>query len=337
MQMKLLPLALSALVFAYAGPTLADGSENETPEEERKAKEAELNDIPQAVIDHIAYLEELQARYPDMGKVDVAALVEREGETAALLYCKAIGFDGPCAIDESKEDAQFEAVAIEGASAKTASGWWRWLNAGNFTSVGVIPETTACFSTPYQPLPLVTMHMDDEDRRNNNARSGWIGATTSNGNTTWRFCKLSGVGGMLPLSWGSTDANYAVLQLGATCPSGARSIRRWQDNEDRRNANGSSGNTYPNVNVRGRNWYTYYCHFDAGKAGADGLMSAFPWLSFKYGVFASAGMPGQFAAAYGEVYQDDEDWFNANRWEGLHNTGVMGGGSNTWRKLVKVR
>lgn len=341
MHTKLLPLALGAILLGCATQAVAENSEAETPPEEQKAKDAEVNDVPQAVIDHIAYLEELEARYPDMGKVDVEALVEQEGEKAALLYCKAIGFDGPCTIDETKEDARF--VAVDGgtvAAKGTALRWWSWLSASNFTAVGVIPETRACASVPYQPLPLITIAMDDEDRRNNNGRSGWIGATTSDRNTTWRFCKVnqSGFGNdFAALAYASADANYAVLKLGATCPSGARTIARWQDNEDWRNANWSSGNTYPNVNVRGRNWLTYYCHFDGGKAGTSGLMGGFPWMSFRYGVFAGNRMPSQYAAAYGDVYQDDEDWFNVNNWTGLFNTQTMGGGSNTWRRLVKVR
>lgn len=336
-------LALLALAVAFALPQIAvaENSEEETPPEEQKEKEAELSNIPQAVIDHIAYLEELEARYPDMGKVDVEALVEQEGEKAALLYCKAIGFDGPCTIDESKEDARFEAVEEGAISAKGAERrWWGWLNAANFTAVGVIPETTSCASIPYQQLPLITIHMDDEDRRNNNSRWGWIGAITSNRNTTWRFCKVnqSGFGGdFSPLAYGSRDADYAVLKLGATCPSGARTIKRWQDNEDWRNANWSSGNTYPNVNSGGRNWVTYYCHFNGGAGGSSGLMGTFPWASFSYGVFGSQAMPQQYALAYGYVYQDDEDWYNINYWNGLLNTNVMGGSRNTWRRLVKVR
>jgi hypothetical protein len=337
-------LALLALSAAFAMPHVAaaEDSEKETPEEERKAKEAELNDFPQAVIDHIAYLEELEARYPDMGKVDIEALVEQEGEKAALLYCKAIGFDGPCTIDETKENASFEPVDPSSISSKgTALRWWGWLKASNFTAVGVIPETSYCWSVPYQPLPLISLHMDDEDRRNNNSRWGWIGATTSNRNTTWRFCKVNQyglVGDFAPLGYASPDADYAVLKLGATCPSGARTITRYQDNEDWRNANWSSGNTYPNVNVNGRNWLTYYCHFDGGRGGVNGLMGTFPWMSFSYGVFGSQRMPSQYALAYGYVYQDDEDWFNMNNWSPtLIDTNVMGGGSNTWRRLVKVR
>lgn len=330
----------TAIALAMAPQVFAEDSEKETPVEEQEAKIAEL-DLPQAVIDHIAYLEDLEERYPDVGKIDPEALLEQEGEKAALLYCKAIGFDGPCTIDESKEDASFEAVDLATlSSARVANNWWRWLSADIFTAIGVIPETRDCTRPPYAPRPMVQMHMDDEDRRNNNSRHGWIGATSSGGNTTWRFCRISTQiqnGEFRPLPYAAPYGNYAVLQMGLRCPMGSRTMIRYQDNEDWRNANSQSGNTYPSVNVGRRNWMTFHCHFD-GAALGTGYMNGFPHLGISYGVFASERLPPEYAIQYGHVYQDDEDWFNSNWWSPSPiNTHVMGGGSNTWRKLAKVR
>ncbi len=327
-----------AIALTIAPQAFAEDSEKETPVEEQDAKRAEL-DLPQAVIDHIAYLEDLVERYPDVSKIDPKALLEKEGEKAALLYCRAMGFEGPCTIDESKEDARFEAVdPATLASGRMAVNWWGWLNPDIFTAIGVIPETPQCEKPPYAPRPMVQMHMDDEDRRNNNSRSGWIGATSSGGNTTWRFCRietLSANSDFRPLPYAAPYGSYAVLQMGLRCPSGSRTIIRYQDNEDWRNANWQTGNTYPSVNVGRRNWMTFYCHFDGAALGA-GYMNEFPHLGISYGVFASELLPRNYAIQYGNVYQDDEDWFNANWWS-PSSSPVMGGGSNTWRKLAKVR
>ena len=340
MNRKILAWALAAATVGFVGTAVAEDSEKETPKEEQDVKPADM-EIPDAVIEHLAYLEELEARYPDISKVDVAALVEQEGEKAALLYCKAIGFDGPCTIDEEKGETKFTSVPAEQMSSRSVKGrWWRWLNANNFGAVGVIPQDMACFTVPYAPRPMVQIHMDDEDRRNNNSRWGWLGATTSGSNTTWRYCRVESLiySDFKPLAYGSRDADYAVLKLGALCPAGSRTIIRYQDNEDWRNANWSSGNIYPNVNVGRRNWKTSYCHFDGGSYSPSGTMSAFPIVGFPYGVFASERMPRDYAMQYGFVYQDDEDFWNQNWWSPSNpNTSVMGGGSNTWRKLVKVR
>lgn len=338
---KTLTSALAlAIMLATAPQACAEDSEKETPVEEQEAKLEEL-DLPQAVIDHIAYLEDLIERYPDVNKIDPKLLLEQEGEKAALLYCKAIGFDGPCTIDESKEEARFEAVdPTMPSSNRIAGSWWRWLKPEIFTAIGVIPETQECIKPPYAPLPMVQIHMDDEDRRNNNSRNGWIGATSSGRNTTWRFCRVTTQiqnSEFRPLPYAAPYGNYAVLQMGLRCPNGSRTIIRYQDNEDWRNANWQTGNTYPNVNVRGRNWMTFYCHFDGASLGA-GYMSAFPQIGISYGVFASELLPREYAMQYGNVYQDDEDWFNQNWWSPAPtNTNIMGGGSNTWRRLAKVR
>lgn len=315
----------------------AEKSEGETPKEEQEAKRIEV-DIPQTVIDHMAYVEELQARFEKDPKMDVEALLAEEGEKAALLYCRAMGFEGPCTIDQEAGDTKFHAV--DAAFAKYASAsksWWGWLSASAFHSIGVIAEDRSCATVPHAPRPLVEIYMDDEDRQNNNSRSGWIGAVSSGSNTTWRFCRVDdsgwGPSPFFPLAYGSREADYAVLKLGMACPPGSRSIRRFQDNEDWLNENGYSGNIYPNL--VGSNAVTYYCLFEGNQPWTVGLMSGFPDLGMHYGVFATSKNP--YALAFGDVYQDDEDWFNINDWSPSPNTDVMGGGSNTWRRLAKVK
>jgi hypothetical protein len=340
MKIKPLAFAFAAWMLAVSHPIYAEDSEKETTEEEMEIKLREM-DVPQAVIDHIAYLADLEERYPDMSKVDVKALVEQEGEKAALLYCRAIGFDGPCAIDESVKDAKFVAVDPARASARSASTrWWGWLKYDNFDAVGVIAADRDCMPlVPYSPLPVVTIHMDDEDRRNANHRGGWIGATTSNRDTTWRFCKADrttrAVGfGFLP--YGGDQGDYAVLLLGARCPNGAKTIMRFEDNEDRNNGNWSAGNTYPNVNWGNKNWITYYCQFGGSNSNTGSwTVNGFPPLGVSYGVFGSERLA--YGQAYGFVHQDDEDWRNINSWNpSPPGTASMGGDRNTWRKLVKV-
>jgi hypothetical protein len=336
-------MLVSALLMATIGAVdiaYAEDSEKETPKEEQQEKQVEL-DLPDAVVEHIAYLQELQERYPDTSKLDIDALLEQEGEKAALIYCKAIGFDGPCSIDEATGQTEFKPLSeTQVYSRSSQAKWWSWLNASNFLAVGVIPESPQCSTVPYAPRPMVTIYMDDEDRRNANSRGGWIGATVSGGNTAWRYCRVESYFGsdFKPLAYGGKDDGYAVLKLGALCPTGSRTISRYQDNEDRRNANAYYGNVYPNVNVGGRNWLTHYCHFDGGVYNSPVNMSEFPSIGFPYGVFASERMHGSYAMQYGYVYQDDEDFYNLNWWSpSPTNTAVMGGDRNTWWKLVKVK
>jgi hypothetical protein len=171
--------------------------------------------------------------------------------------------------------------------------------------VGVVPNGAADCPAG---SPLITVHMDNEDRNNQNDRSGWIGATTSNEyNTTLRFCRVDGRG-FKPLS--TTDAvinHYAVLQLSQSCPEGATTFSRVFHNEYVDNANrmesssGLASDLGPNTNWN-RDTTLHFCLF---KSGAE-AMPAFPELGFAYGVFAAP----DFAKAQnaGWAYADDEDF-----------------------------
>jgi hypothetical protein len=324
-----------AAALAWTHAVHAENSAPATPLNEQAAKAAEW-DPPQAVIDHIAYLEELEERFAGATERDLEAIYRLEGQRAALLYCKAIGFAGPCTIDVH-DSGQFRASSAAEVR-NTATPWWSWLTESAFYDIGVIANGD-CFRIPNAPVQPVVIHMDDEDRDNRNARKGWIGSTVSDTNTTWRFCRAIGRD-YRALEPRSEDYDYAVLKLGAICPPGARTIKRWQDNQDGNNQNWSSGNVYPNVNANGRNWVTFYCYFEGGARNVftPGWMSAFPSLGYSHGVFASEFMPRQYALDYGWVYQDDEDFLNVNRWRPgpPRNDQLMRGGYDTWRGLIRV-
>lgn len=314
---------------SYSAVAVADESERETPPEEQEAKARE-----QAATDtgreFLAYLEELDRRYPDSGKVDVDRFVAEEGERAASLYCKAVGIDGPCTIEEEGGKTRFVPLA---STDMGRTDWWNWL-LNHLFNVGVIPEQNTCPA----PYTWTQIYMDDEDRRNANTRSGWLGATSSTNNTAWRHCKLDTVTSLnfRPLPQPGNQYDYAVLNMGLFCPSGARRVIRRHDNEDWNNQNSSSGPVFPNFNLWPGNWTMFTCHFDGAASSVLGHMSGFPDIGIKYGVYGPREMPSTYAMAYGYVYQDDEDFLNTNLWIGSGDW-VMGGGSNTWRRLIKVK
>ncbi|MBX9400276.1 hypothetical protein K4L06_03070 [Lysobacter sp. BMK333-48F3] len=332
MNKNVLGLALLALAAAASPSAFAEDSQEETPQEERDYA-ATLEQMPpriKAFADHMA---ELDRRYPDSAQVDPEKFLTEEGEGVALRYCQAIGFDGPCVVEI--RDGQEVFVPYVPAAAKTAKAslarWWAWLDPRLF-SIGVIPERLNC---PSQ-YPLVQFYHDDEDRRNANGRGGWIGATVSNNNTTWRYCRIDSLRALSyrPLPYFGNQYDYSVLSLGALCPSGARRVIRLQENELWNNQNWNSGGIFPSAQF-GNFTMTWYCHFDGGAPSWLGHMGSFPKLGFAHGVHAPSNFPKPWALAHGWVHQDDEDWFNLNLWLGWPDT-VMSGGGNTWRGLVKV-
>jgi hypothetical protein len=179
-------------------------------------------------------------------------------------------------------------------------------------AVGVIPQTAACPAG----TSLVSIHMDDEDTRNQSAAGGWIGATTSNGNTTFRFCRVDGRQ-FKPLATTNAVANhYAVLMLGNTCPSGSSPFQRLFDNEHRRNLNkawsssGDASDLGPTISMRTPAPLTrlFFCLFKSGAAP----MAKFPNLGYAYGVFAAPGFSKTAPGGGGWVYTDDQDADSAN-------------------------
>jgi len=331
MNKKVLVAALCALVVGLPLSSWAEESEQESPKEEWELAAA-TDPTPPPVKKFASILEDLDRRYPDSGQVDVEKFMEAEGEGVALSYCAVLGFDGACVIEEKEGEEFFVPYVPAKTAAKGLLRWWGWLEPRLF-SVGVIPQSNYCPSG----YSWSQIHMDDEDRRNANGRGGWIGATSSGGNTTWRFCKVDTVRALSfrPLPSTGNQHDYAVLNMGVFCPSGARRYTRVQENEIWRNANSSSGVIFPNFRVY-NTWFTSYCHFDGGASSWLGHMPSFPKLGFAYGVFGPQSMPSKYALARGWVHQDDEDILNWNGWWFGGGDDVMHGGRNTWRGLVRV-
>jgi hypothetical protein len=315
-----LPLACPSLAFA-------EGSEWETPRSEQQDHATEAK-LPEAVQLFVDYMQDFDARYPDSGAVDVDQVIAEEGETIARLYCDAIGVGAPCA--PVGDDGGF--VATGGTAARGIDDWWEWLVTQDL-NVGVIPEVNSC---PSQ-YSYVQIYMDDENTRNANNRSGWIGATASGTNTAWRFCKLTTASSVQfrPLPSAGAANNYAVQNMGVFCPPGATRVGRFHDNQGGSNSNSSIGNVFPSVNVLGRNWLVFACHYAGGAYSPIGPMTVFPNLNMKYGVFGPDSSP--YGLLKGWVYQDDEDFANLNSWINQPGTTIFSETTNTKRRLMRVR
>ena len=331
-------LLTCALALALPAVAFADGSARDTPVSEQKQQLDEAN-LPAAVIDFIAYVQEFDARYPDSGAVDVEQVLSAEGETFATLYCKAIGIDGPCAPNQDSDVGGF--VPVGGSAGGIAARvedpqvWWEWL-IYNDGQVGVIPDTASCPSS----YMFTQIYMDDENSNNGNSRGGWIGATDSTSNTNWRHCKLSRAASwqFRPLANSGAQYDYAVLNMGVFCPPGAYRVTRYQDNQGGANNNASTGNVFPSVNVLNRNWLTFTCYFRGGANAIGGQMTSFPEIGMKYGVYASQYLPASLALQTGRVRQDDEDYANTNFWVNLpSNSLVFMDTVNTLRYLARVK
>jgi hypothetical protein len=331
MKTPAIPLLVLAIAMTQSPRVLAENSESEATPEDLALAAAESG-MPPAVSAYIQYIDDLDRRYPDgVSVTDVDRFLSTEGETAALKYCNAIGINGPCVLAGQGEQTRFVA-APNNPNGPNGDDWWNWIR-NHLYNVGVIPDKDQCPS----PFERVEIYMDDENNRNANSRSGWIGATVSGSDTAWRFCRLDTRSSLayLPLPFSGNQYDYAVLNMGLFCPSGARRVMRYQDNEDRGNGNGSSGDIYPNVSVGSGNWITYTCHFDGAASSPLGWMiNGWPDLGFSYGVFGSYRLP--FRLAKGSVFQDDEDNWNQNYWAGSPDE-VMGDSRNTVRYLSKVR
>jgi hypothetical protein len=196
-------------------------------------------------------------------------------------------------------------------------------------SVGIIPATGSCPNGQ----GVSTIYMDDEDHNNANGRGGWIGATTSTNNTTFRFCRVSGSLFRALATTNQVQHHYAVLKLGSVCPAGSVEFARAFDNEDHNNQNWASGPIAPNSSTH--NTVLVFCLFRS----AATTMSGFPNLGIAYGVFADSTFSQALATGY--VYTDDEDFWNANGYAAnaawlVDAQRIISGGSNTTLKLARV-
>jgi hypothetical protein len=294
-------------------------------------------DIPDGAREFVEYMADFDARHPDPTKVDIDAVVEAEGEQIALLYCRAIGFDGPCAPDERSRATGF--VAASGRNVSSALPWWSWL--WNFTrSIGVLRHTMNC--GPYAP---VAIGMDDASPPSS---GGWLGVSTATTDTTWRLCKVN-----WPAAWQfrrlSTVPNlhldYAVQRLGLQCPPWSTAVLRYQHNVPG-NTNNQSGPIFPNFRVPNGGWFFWTCNFDNTLSPAPlpaQLMTSFPTLAIPaYGVYASRGLfqPYFPSLANGYIYQRDFAtgwWWWGSPSANPSNWVMQGSANHTMRFLARVQ
>jgi hypothetical protein len=234
-------------------------------------------------------------------------------------------FAGCAAADEVEDQApeqaeeQVELAGATQAELKTA------------TTVGVL-----CGQAP-DTAERVEIWLENENDDNNNYRKGYgvqvawrFDINTSVGGhgvgTVISFCRVEGKK-LHPIKSSSSDANFAVLQLGSECPAGSVPFVRYFDNEDYGFPPSSlhpvgdfspSYYTSPNGDA---NFFMHFCLFRASTAST--AVSAMPSLGFPYGVFASSDFPSNLVVndsshqsdeygneQYGDIRTDDEDDHN---------------------------
>lgn len=170
--------------------------------------------------------------------------------------------------------------------------------------VGVIPDSSGTCPTGTE----VQIYLDNEDDSpQGNDRAGWIGATVSDRNTRFVFCRVDGTRFAKLAATGTPNAaDYAVLKLGDDCPTGGDEIVRYFDDEDALyNEDWISGDAGQNTqSLGGTGTAMHLCLFRADVAGGP-TMRNFPGEPFTYGVFA--GPSFVYSQGGGWVRTDDED------------------------------
>jgi hypothetical protein len=238
--------------------------------------------------------------------------------TCVLGACEAEMLDGGEEI-EDVDDIEAESAALSGSM------------------VGVIPENnTNC------PGKRIEIDVAPEMDKNNNHTDGWIGDWSWAKGSLGRmvFCKVPSAG-FKPAKSTSAQANYAVLKLGASCPTGSFEVVRYFDLEDTPYAPSTTEQDKACLPSRhggkaGQNLWLHLCVFKANVAGSS---TPFPDLAFRYGVLGSPGVPGDLASGF--AYNDDEDDDNRTHWEGNDDnvdlSAIIEGGNNSRMHLVRVR
>ncbi len=222
-------------------------------------------------------------------------------------------------------------------------------------AVGVIPDK----ASDCPQGSLVTIYMDNENENNENTRGGWTGAVRSTSNTRLEVCQVDGsrLGRLAGSGSGPPGlADYAVLRLGESCPTGASEVIRYHDDEDDHNgaANGETaveteeglntnwmaGDVGPTrQNFGGTGTELHWCVFLEAPAG-EAKMSDFPGFGFVYGVLAPDDHPK--AKETGYFRTDDEDDDNKNDVNPLGDASdslifrLARVGSNTLYRLARV-
>jgi hypothetical protein len=194
----------------------------------------------------------------------------------------------------------------------------------------------------------IRLGFDNEDDNNNNQRSGWVGATSGGRNTDMFFCRVDGRS-FRQRAGNDASGNYAVLQLGNTCPAGSVSFTRYFDNEDDPFTNGiyepqvcktgafwSDGDISPSA-YGGNCYNNLWMRFCMFRASTGGSSSPWPDVGVSYGVFSGSNNAG--GRATGNVYTDDEDDNNNNSISGdfSGSEAFLTRGSNTRMFMMRVR
>ncbi len=161
--------------------------------------------------------------------------------------------------------------------------------------------------------------MDNEDRRNRNAWSGWTGATGLGKNITFFVCAVNGDLFEPAIQAGG---NFAVLSLSWSCPVGTQRSSRHHTDEATRTA---SWARVPEGSLTGSWWHrpfswlsTLYLDttmvFCVATGAVDVPNSVFPEIGASYGVFAGAQRFDSWQLGRGWLRLDDEDgyWDNHN-------------------------
>jgi hypothetical protein len=202
------------------------------------------------------------------------------------------------------------------------------------TFIGIIRNGACPNAGP--TLPTLNIVLDNENRRNGNSATGWIGDTHWQTNISFAFCSAS--------SSGSVDQAqpYIVLQLQpGVCPPGSQHLMRHFDTENT-SPNISSANITSVVVDGNHNVDVSFCAFSGGAQSAPPFPAyaagPLPSFSVSYGVFARS----DFARALesGGVFSDDEDSSNNNFWQdpgGTNAYAILNGIDNTELNMVRVR
>ncbi len=249
---------------------------------------------------------------------------------------------------------QFQVISTLGDGTTDTTQWLSFTTPPGKYDVGVVPAAPTTGTWPNFVNPScpnqhpVVFQAGNEWTRNRNDSSGWIGANYQSGGKWFlNMCRVDGRKFKPIVSARNMIYDYAVIQLGTTCPNGSMPFNKYIDGED----DGSysifyddNGGTSPPGSL-GPNWgqtdggnmQLYWCLFTNGTS----LMSAFPQLvpNQGYGVYAPTDFPSPWALDRGWIYMDDEDSGNADVLspdiEAVQR--IVLTGSNTKINLARVR